>query len=117
MLVKASTQPNDALAALSMKVYPSAGNILDATFYVGAFSATDESSARSYLNNVSKIPTQSVSGITSPVKTEDYLDAIKTFGVDYILTRGDIAKKFEVDSHTNLVYCNGKVFAFRIARV
>jgi len=116
MLVEASTHPNGALAALGLRLYPSSGNILDTTLYVGAFSATDESSARSYLDNVSKSPTQSVSGISSSVKTGDYLDAIKTFGVDYILTRRDIANKFEVDSHTNLVYCNGKVFTFRVAR-
>ncbi|MEM2850200.1 MAG: hypothetical protein QXW18_00045 [Candidatus Bathyarchaeia archaeon] len=117
MLVKASTQPNGALAALSMKVYPSSGNIIDATFYVGAFQVTDEDSARSYLNTVSKSPTQSVLGVTSPVKTQDYLDAIRTFGVDYILTREDIANKFQVDSHTNLVYCNGKIFTFRVIQV
>jgi hypothetical protein len=117
MLVKASTQPNGALAALSMKVYPSSGNIIDATFYVGAFQATDEDSARSYLNTVSKSPTQSMPGVTNPVKTQDYLDAIRTFGVDYILTREDIANKFEVDSHTNLVYCNGKIFTFRVIQV
>jgi hypothetical protein len=56
-------------------------------------------------------------GVTNPVKTQDYLDAIRTFGVDYILTREDIANKFEVDSHTNLVYCNGKIFTFRVIQV
>ena len=96
------------------KFYSRGGISMRAVAYIGAFKYSNDEQMISQLESYSKNPLSQESGYEDRLAYTDYLSLMREFQVDYIATRPESSRKFEIEPMTNLIYASNRIRAFSV---
>ena len=109
------TQGDGRIDQWRMKFYSRGGISMHAVAYIGAFKYVNEDDTISQIESYSRDPLSQESDGEDRLIYTDYLSLIEQFQIDYIVTRPETARKFEIEPKTNLVYNSNRVRFFSVS--
>jgi len=88
---------------------------MHAAVYVGAFRYDSDNQTITQLTSYSANPLIQEPDRRYRLMYTDYLSLIAQFQINYIATRSETARKFEVEPRTDLVYTSNRIRVFSVS--
>jgi len=106
---------NGVISEWQTKFYSRGGTSMHAAVYVGAFRYDSDNQTITQLTSYSANPLIQEPDPRYRLMYTDYLSLIAQFQINYIATRSETARKFEVEPRTDLVYTSNRIRVFSVS--